>query len=42
MAGTGVEAGQAATYDEVAAGASPLAFPEGWRLMARFLCTRDV
>lgn len=37
MCGAGIEADAAATYDEVAAAASPSAFDEGWRLMSRFL-----
>ena len=37
MAGTGVEADAAATYDEAAAGQSALAFEEGWKLMPYFL-----
>lgn len=37
ICGTGVAADSAATYDEVAAGASPLAFAEGWKLMGHFL-----
>ena len=37
ICGTGVAADSATTYDEVAAGASPLAFAEGWKLMGHFL-----
>jgi 2,3-bisphosphoglycerate-independent phosphoglycerate mutase len=37
MCGSGVAADAAATYDEVAAGNSQLAFEEGWRLMGLFL-----
>ena len=37
ICGTGVGPDQATTYDEVAAGASSLAFPEGWRMMSYFL-----
>jgi len=37
IAGTGVTADAATTYDEVAAGRSPLSFEEGWRLMKYFL-----
>ena len=37
MAGTGIEAEGAATYDEVTAGQSTHAFPEGWNLMKFFL-----
>ena len=37
VAGTGVVADAATTYDEVAAAASPLDFPAGWRLMKWFL-----
>jgi 2,3-bisphosphoglycerate-independent phosphoglycerate mutase len=37
MAGAGVAADAARTYDEAAAGASSLAFPAGWRLMRHFL-----
>lgn len=37
MAGTGIKADQSASYDEVAARQSSLAFDEGWRLMGHFL-----
>jgi 2,3-bisphosphoglycerate-independent phosphoglycerate mutase len=37
LAGTGVAPDNQTTYDEVAARASNLAFPEGWRLMRHFL-----
>jgi 2,3-bisphosphoglycerate-independent phosphoglycerate mutase len=37
IAGSGVKADSAMTYDEVAAGASKLSFEEGWRLMRYFL-----
>lgn len=37
IAGSGVSADQATTYDEVSAASSPLAFDEGWRLMRYFL-----
>lgn len=37
ICGTGIAPDVARTYDEVSAGASPLAFPEGWRLMEYFL-----
>jgi 2,3-bisphosphoglycerate-independent phosphoglycerate mutase len=37
LAGLGVTPGGQSTYDEVAAGTSKLAFPEGWRLMRHFL-----
>jgi 2,3-bisphosphoglycerate-independent phosphoglycerate mutase len=37
IAGSGVNADAAATYDEVAASASRLAFEDGWRLMRYFL-----
>ena len=37
MAGTGVAPDGNTTYDEAAASASSLAFPEGWRLMRHFL-----
>jgi 2,3-bisphosphoglycerate-independent phosphoglycerate mutase len=37
IAGTGVTADAHSTYDEAAASASNLAFPEGWRLMRHFL-----
>jgi 2,3-bisphosphoglycerate-independent phosphoglycerate mutase len=37
IAGSGVAADSAVTYDEVAAGNSSLAFAEGWKLMGHFL-----
>jgi 2,3-bisphosphoglycerate-independent phosphoglycerate mutase len=37
MAGTGITADAARTYDEQSAAQSPLAFAEGWRLMQAFL-----
>ncbi|HZZ29752.1 MAG TPA: cofactor-independent phosphoglycerate mutase [Pirellulales bacterium] len=37
MAGAGIQPDSAATYDEIAAGESKLAFKEGWRLMGHFL-----
>jgi 2,3-bisphosphoglycerate-independent phosphoglycerate mutase len=37
IAGTGVVADEFTTYDEVNAGKSSVAFPEGWRLMRYFL-----
>jgi 2,3-bisphosphoglycerate-independent phosphoglycerate mutase len=37
MAGTGVRADAHLTYDDVTAGQSELAFPEGWKLMGYFL-----
>jgi len=37
IAGAGVSADAAASYDEASAGASQLAFPEGWKLMKYFL-----
>ncbi|MFT5527006.1 MAG: 2,3-bisphosphoglycerate-independent phosphoglycerate mutase [Pirellulaceae bacterium] len=37
IAGTGVEADELSTYDEVAAGQSSHAFDEGWKLMGFFL-----
>lgn len=37
MAGTGVSPDGSATYDEVVAGKSTLAFEAGWRLMGHFL-----
>jgi 2,3-bisphosphoglycerate-independent phosphoglycerate mutase len=37
MAGTGIQADAATTYDEHAAGKSSTAFEEGWRLMGQFL-----
>lgn len=37
MAGTGVTADGSRTYDEVAAGASPLSFDAGWKLMRYFI-----
>jgi hypothetical protein len=40
MSGSGVTPGGAATYDEVAAGQSSLAFEEGWKLMRYFLGDR--
>lgn len=36
-AGTGIEPDTANSYDETAAGASTLAFPEGWKMIAWFL-----
>ena len=33
LAGSGLAADAASSYDELTAGASPLAFPEGWKLM---------
>ncbi len=37
IAGTGIAPDKAKTYDEVAAGESSLAFPEGWKMMSYFL-----
>jgi 2,3-bisphosphoglycerate-independent phosphoglycerate mutase len=37
MAGAGIQADAAITYDEIAAGNSSVAFEEGWRLMNHFL-----
>jgi 2,3-bisphosphoglycerate-independent phosphoglycerate mutase len=37
LAGTGVQPDASATYDEIAAAASPLAFEQGWKLMGHFL-----
>jgi 2,3-bisphosphoglycerate-independent phosphoglycerate mutase len=37
ICGGGITPDGASTYDEVAAASSPLAFPEGWRLMRHFL-----
>jgi 2,3-bisphosphoglycerate-independent phosphoglycerate mutase len=37
IAGSGIQPDIAATYDEIAAGQSALAFDEGWRLMTYFL-----
>jgi 2,3-bisphosphoglycerate-independent phosphoglycerate mutase len=37
IAGSDVKPDAATTYDEIAAGASPLAFDDGWRLMRYFL-----
>lgn len=37
MAGTGVAPDNAQTYDDVTAGASDRAYPEGWKLMKDFL-----
>jgi 2,3-bisphosphoglycerate-independent phosphoglycerate mutase len=37
ICGSGIAPDAAATYDEVAAGKSSLAFEEGWRLMGHFL-----
>lgn len=37
IAGTGVAADEAATYDEVTASGSQLQFPQGWNLMGYFL-----
>ncbi|MGE0609233.1 MAG: cofactor-independent phosphoglycerate mutase [Pirellulales bacterium] len=37
IAGKGIAADGLATYDEVAAGKSQLAFPEGWKMMGYFL-----
>jgi len=37
IAGTGIDADSASTYDEETAGKSDLAFDEGWRLMQTFL-----
>jgi 2,3-bisphosphoglycerate-independent phosphoglycerate mutase len=37
ICGTGVAADAAATYDEIAAGQSSIAFEEGWKLMGYFL-----
>jgi 2,3-bisphosphoglycerate-independent phosphoglycerate mutase len=37
IAGTGITADQATSYDEIAAGNSPLSFADGWRLMSHFL-----
>ena len=37
IAGSGIEASDQATYDEVTGESSPLQFPEGWKLMEYFL-----
>jgi 2,3-bisphosphoglycerate-independent phosphoglycerate mutase len=37
IAGSGVAANEATTYDEIAAGNSSIAFAEGWKLMRYFL-----
>jgi 2,3-bisphosphoglycerate-independent phosphoglycerate mutase len=37
IAGTGIAPDAAQTYDEINAAASPLAFPQGWKLMRHFL-----
>jgi 2,3-bisphosphoglycerate-independent phosphoglycerate mutase len=37
MSGSGLKPDAAATYDEIAAATSPLAFEQGWRLMRYFL-----
>ena len=37
IAGTGIAADAATTYDEVSAGQSPLSFGDGWRMMEWFL-----
>jgi 2,3-bisphosphoglycerate-independent phosphoglycerate mutase len=37
ICGNGVTADAATTYDEIAAGAAPLAFADGWRLMSYFV-----
>jgi 2,3-bisphosphoglycerate-independent phosphoglycerate mutase len=37
IAGTGIEPDRHRAYDDVTAGESALAFPEGWKLMAYFL-----
>jgi len=37
ICGTGVTPDAAATYDEIAAGQSSLAFDEGWKLMGHFV-----
>jgi len=37
IAGTGVVQDDSTTYDEVAAGASSLAFDEGWMMMKYFI-----
>lgn len=37
ICGAGLQPGIQKTYDEVAAGASSLAFPEGWKLMKYFI-----
>ena len=37
IAGTGVVSNGIATYDDIAAAGSPLAFDEGWKLMRHFL-----
>ncbi len=39
MAGAGIQADNATTYDEIAASKSSTAFEEGWRLMGHFLQT---
>jgi 2,3-bisphosphoglycerate-independent phosphoglycerate mutase len=39
LAGAGVPADSATSYDEIAAGASSLSFPHGWKLMRYFLGT---
>jgi 2,3-bisphosphoglycerate-independent phosphoglycerate mutase len=41
MAGSDVTSDETTTYDEVAAGASKLAFDEGWRFMRHFLDTQN-
>jgi 2,3-bisphosphoglycerate-independent phosphoglycerate mutase len=38
IAGAGIEADAATTYDDPTADASPLAFPDGWKLMRYFVC----
>ena len=40
IAGAGIQADPAATYDEVAAGKSQLSFEDGWRLMGYFLARK--
>jgi 2,3-bisphosphoglycerate-independent phosphoglycerate mutase len=39
ICGTGIAASGTPTYDEITAAQSPLAFPEGWKLMRYFLGT---
>ncbi len=41
MAGAGVRADDNRTYDDVTAGRSELAFPDGWKLMGHFLGEGD-
>ncbi len=37
VCGSGIQSDQAQTYDDITAGQSSLAFPEGWKLMGWFL-----